>query len=358
MSAPLRVALVGCGVIARRYAEGAAAFDSFELVACSDVDAARASAFGEAHELRAARIEELLADPEVDAILNLTPAAAHAEVVRAALEAGKHVYTEKPLATTPALARALVAEAAARDLRLGCAPDTFLGSAYETGRRLLEDGTVGRPLGATVTFLVGGADAWHPDGDAFFRLGAGPMLDLGPYYLTALVSLLGPFAEAAALASTPTEERTLATGPRAGERFRVEVATHVASLLRLTSGALVSLTAGFESRAQYESSLVVHGSDGSLALPDANAFCGDVRIRRGGEDWSVVPYATRGAEETRGLGLHDLALALREGREHRASGALGLHVLEAATAVLTAAEEGRVVAIPSLADTQEPVAAA
>ncbi len=348
MKRALRVGLVGCGIIARTYAEGAAAFDSFELVACSDLDERRAAAFAEEHELRAASFEELLADQRVDAILNLTPAGAHARLVRAALEAGKHVYTEKPLAVTVGDARGLVAEAAARGVRLGSAPDTFLGSAYETGRRLIEAGDIGEPLGATATFLVGGAETWHPDGDAFFRPGAGPMLDLGPYYLTALVSLLGPFAEAAGFAVQPTEERTLAVGPRAGERFRVEVPTHVASLLRLESGGLVTFTVGFESRGQYESSLVVHGSEGSLALPDANAFLGDVRIRPAAGEWTSVRYASLGKRETRGLGLHDLAASLAAGREHRASGALALHVLETATAVLTAAEEGRTVEIAPL----------
>lgn len=349
MSRPLRVAVVGCGVIARTYAEGAKAFDSFELVACADADRDRAAAFAEANELRAADLDGLLADPDVDAVLNLTPAGAHAEVVHAALAAGKHVYTEKPIATTVDDARSLVAEAAARGLRLGCAPDTFLGSAYETGRALIEDGVIGVPLGATATFLVGGAETWHPDAEAFFRPGAGPMLDIGPYYLTALVSLLGPFAEAGGLVSRPTEERTLAVGPRAGESFRVEVPTHVVALLRMDSGASVSFTAGFESRGQYESSLVVHGADGSLELPDANAFTGDVRVRRGRGDWELVPYSTLGAQETRGLGLHDMALALRGGRDHRASGALALHVLETAAAVLAGAEEGRTVAVSPLA---------
>jgi predicted dehydrogenase len=343
------VAVVGCGVIARTYAQGAAAFDSFELVACADSVRDRAAAFAEANELRAADLDELLVDPDVDIVLNLTPAGAHSKIVRAALDAGKHVYTEKPLATTVEDARRLVAEAAARGLRLGCAPDTFLGSAYETGRALLETGAIGVPLGATATFLVGGAETWHPDADAFFRPGAGPMLDIGPYYLTALISLLGPFAEATGFVSMPTEERTIAVGPRTGESFRVEVPTHVVGLLRMESGASVSFTVGFESRGQYESSLVVHGTDGSLELPDANAFGGDVRIRRAGGEWESVPYATLGARETRGLGLHDMALALQEGREHRASGALALHVLDTAAAVLAGAEEGRTVAVSPLA---------
>jgi predicted dehydrogenase len=349
MKRPLRVALVGCGVIARAYALGAAAFDTFELVACSDLEPERATAFSMAHDLRCAPLDELLADPEVDAILNLTPAAAHAAIVRAGLRAGKHVYTEKPLATSVDDARLLVTEASARGLRLGCAPDTFLGSAYETGRRVIARGEIGQPLGATVTFLVGGADTWHPDGDAFFRPGAGPMLDLGPYYLTALVSLLGPFAAAAAFSSTPTEERTLAVGPRAGHRFRVEVPTHVTSVLRLESGGLVSFTVGFESHGQYESSLVIHGSEGSLELPDANAFRGDVRIRHGRGEWSSVPYTTLGTQETRGLGLHDLAASLAGRCEHRASGALALHVLETATAALAAADEGRTLEISPFA---------
>ena len=342
MTEPLRVGVVGCGLIGSRYVQDAPAFTSWRPVACADLDADCASALAEEHGLRALGLDELIGDDEVDLVLNLTPPKAHAAVIRAALAAGKHAYTEKPLAASAHEARELVAVAKRRGLRLGCAPDTFLGSAYETGRRLVEEGAVGRPLGAAATMLVGGPDTWHPNADMFFGPGGGPLLDIAPYYLTALVSLLGPIASVAAFAETPTRSRTLGTGPRAGETIAVEVPTHAAAVLRLASGALATLTVSFEATGQYISGLVVYGSEGSLALPDANDFGGDVILRRSrGEE--TVPYDSRGAQETRGLGLEELAVALRAGRPHRASAELALHVLEAAEAALRSAEERRAV---------------
>jgi predicted dehydrogenase len=340
-----RVGLVGCGMVAHRYVEGAAAFDTFDVVACADLDHASAHAFAQQHGLRQQSVDELLSDPAVDVVLNLTPPGAHATVSSAALAAGKHVYTEKPLATSLADGAALVAEADRRGVRIGCAPDTFLGSAYEMGRQLVAGGDIGVPLGATATILLGGPDAWHPNADDFFRAGGGPMLDLGPYYLTAIVALLGLFAEAMGFSSTIAPTRTLGSGPRAGEEFSVDVPTHVASVLRLESGAIATLTVSFEARDQYVSGLVVHGSEGSLELPDANGFGGEVRVRRGRAEWSPVPYPSRGDQETRGIGLHEMLQAVRAGRPHQASGELALHVLAAALAVLSSAAERRAVPV-------------
>ncbi len=342
-----RVGLVGCGVIAKAYAEGAHAFDSFSVDACADSDAERAELLGAAHGLEVMSVEGLIASPQIDVVLNLTPPDAHAAVVGGALDAGKHVYTEKPLTTSVLDARELLASAWRLGLRIGCAPDTFLGSAYEAARELIARGDIGVPLGATAAMLVGGADTWHPNAEFFFQAGGGPMLDLGPYYLTAIASLLGPFASATGFAETPTPERTLAVGPRAGERFTVDVPTYVAAALRLESGALATLTVGFESRGQYDSRMTVHGTEGALSLPDANHFEGELRVFNGGGDWHVVPYVSRGSQETRGYGLHEMLEAERDGRPHRASGELGLHVLETALAVLRSAEEGRTIDVVS-----------
>jgi predicted dehydrogenase len=343
MTVPLRVGVVGCGIIAARYVEDAPAFAAWRPVACADVDESCADAFAAEHGLRALPVGELMDDGDVDLVLNLTPPKAHAALVRAALAAGKHIYTEKPLATSVAEARTLVDDAAARGLRLGCAPDTFLGSAYETGRRLIADGAIGTPLGAGATMLVGGPESWHPNADMFYRAGGGPLLDIAPYYLTAIVSLLGRIESVAGFAATPNRERVLGTGPRAGERVAVEVPTHAATVLRLASGALATLTVSFEARDQYESGLVVYGSEGSLVLPDANAFGGDVVLRRGRDGDERVEYPSRGAQETRGLGIEELADSLAAGRPHRASGELALHVLAAAEAAVRVADERRVV---------------
>jgi predicted dehydrogenase len=342
MTQPLRVGVVGCGIIGRHYVADSAAYDAWEPVACADLDATAAGAFADEFGLRAEAVDDLIADPDVDLVLNLTPPAVHAQLVRAALDAGKHVYSEKPLATTVADGRELVAEAARRGLRLGCAPDTFLGAAYDTARRLVADGAIGSPLGAAATMLVDGPHGWHPNAEMFFRDGGGPLLDIAPYYLTALVSILGPIAEVAGFTETPTPQRTLGAGPRAGQVIAVEVPTHSVAILRHAGGSLATITVGFESREQYVSGMHVFGTTGSLTLPDANTFGGDVLLTSGRSAPEPVAYVP-GVGETRGVGLQDLAEALRDGRAHRASGELALHVLEAAEGIVRAGAEGRVV---------------
>jgi predicted dehydrogenase len=343
MTQPLRVGVIGCGMIGRRYVEHSAAYDAWRPVACADLDTAGADAFAAEFGLRAEPVDALMADPDVDLVLNLTPPAAHAPLVRAALDAGKHVYTEKPLAATADAGRKLVAEAQQRGLRLGCAPDTFLGSAYEAARRLVAGGTIGTPLGAAATMLVGGPESWHPNAEMFYRDGGGPLLDTAPYYLSALISLLGRVEAVAGFTETPTPERTLGTGPRAGHVIVVEVPTHSVAILRFAGGALGTLTVGFESRNQYLSDMRLFGTAGSLSLPDANAFEGDVLLTTGGGTPEPVLYESYGDREARGLGIQDLAEALREDRPHRASGELALHVLEVGEAIARAGAESCVV---------------
>ena len=349
MNAPARVGVVGCGVISRHYAENAKAFDSFELVACADLDNSQAQALAEAHDLRVASVDELISDAEIDIILNLTPPAAHAGVIRACLAAGKHVYTEKPLATETTEAAELLAEAGRLGLQIGCAPDTFLGSAYQAGRALLDGGAIGEPLSVSAAVLVGAQETWHPNPDIFFADGAGPLLDMGPYYLTAIVSLLGPVARVAGFASTRTRERAIEIGPRTGERFAVATPSHATAAMVLESGVTANLVASFETNGQYVCDLEIHGTDGVLSFPDPNAFEGPVRMRRGREGWQDVAFSARGNRDARGIGLHDLVEAIAAGRPERASGSLGLHVVEIARGILIAAAESRVVEIRSRA---------
>ncbi|HVU77056.1 MAG TPA: Gfo/Idh/MocA family oxidoreductase [Gaiellaceae bacterium] len=327
----LRVGVVGCGIIARRYVEDSPAFEHWRPVACTDLDESCRDAFAAAHGLRALTFDELIAEPEVDAILSLTPPKAHYPIASAALAAGKHVYTEKPLSASLDDARRLLDEANEAGLRLACAPDTFLGSAYQTGKRLIDEGRIGQPLGANATMLVGGPDSWHPNAEMFYRAGGGPLLDIAPYYITAIVALLGRVADVAGFVETPTPERTLGAGAAAGSTITVDVPTHSATVLRLVSGALATLTVSFEARNQYLSGLTVYGTEGSLVLPDANGFGGEIQLRNG-RAGEAVAYETYGAKECRGLGLEDLAVAIEEGREHQASGELALHVLETAVA--------------------------
>jgi predicted dehydrogenase len=332
-------------VISHHYAQNAEAFDSFELVACADLDAGAAERLAAERGLTRASVDELIADPAIDIVLNLTPPAAHANVNRQALAAGKHVYSEKPLATTVQDARRLVAEAKRGDLRIGCAPDVFLGSAYQAARDLLDEGAIGEPLSVSAAMLLGGQSTWHPNPDIFFADGAGPLLDMGPYYLTALVTLLGPVERVAGFASTRVADREIEIGPRAGQRFAAGTPTHTAATIQLESGMTANLVASFEAPGQYVCDFVVHGTHGVLALPDPNAFEGPVRLRRGRQGWQDVPIASRGGRDARGIGLHDLAESLAEGRPHRASGELACHVVDVARTILEAARKGRALAV-------------
>jgi predicted dehydrogenase len=342
---PLRVGVVGCGVISDRYAENSAHFSTFDVVACSDLDRAAAERLAAKFRLAAASIDELLVDPQVDVVLNLTPPQAHVAVTRGALEAGKHVYSEKPLATTVDDACELVAEAERRGLRIGCAPDIFLGAPYQAARALVDGGAIGEPLSVSAAMLVGGQASWHPNPDIFFADGAGPLLDMGPYYLTAIVALLGPVARATGFASTRLVEREIEIGPRRGERFTAQTPTHAAATLELESGVTANLVASFDAPGQYVCDLAVHGTAGVLELPDPNAFSGPVRLRRKRDEAVDVPFTSRGAQDTRGIGLHDLALAIAAGRPHRASGELACHVVDVARTILAAAAAGRVLEV-------------
>jgi predicted dehydrogenase len=356
VNAPARVGIVGCGVISDHYAENAKAFGTFRVVACADRDAARADALAAKHGFASVAVEELLADPEIDVVLNLTPPGAHVAVLRAALAAGKHVYTEKPLATTVADGAEALAESERLGLRVGCAPDIFLGGAYQAARKLIDEGAIGEPLSASGAMLVGGPESWHPDPDSFYGNGAGPMLDMGPYYLTAIAALLGPLRRAAGFASIRVAERVIGAGPRKGERFRVTTPTHTTAAFELEGGATATLVTSFEASGYSACDLEIHGTEGALSLPDPNYFGGVLRVKRGREEWQDVPYDTHDAREARGIGIEDLVAAVAGNRPHRASGRLALHVLDAGTSLLRAAVEGRTVDVETRCERPEPLA--
>jgi predicted dehydrogenase len=347
MNEPARVGLVGCGAISHAYAENAVAFDRFEIVACADRERPRSEALAERHGLAAMDVDALLADADLDLVLNLTPPEAHALVTRAALEHGKHVYSEKPLGMSVRDAESVLKLATARGLTVACAPDVFLSGAFQAARGLIDDGAIGRPLAVAATMLAGGQETWHPDPDIFFRDGGGPLLDMGPYYIGALVALLGPVVRVTGFATTLVEERTIEIGPRTGERFLAKTPTHTVAALELDSGVAATFVATFEAPRHYSSTFLVLGSDGTLALPDPNMFGEPLQMRNGSGDWSVVPYASRNERDARGIGLNEQVEAISEGREPRASGRLALHVIDVARSILASAERGRAVRVRS-----------
>ena len=340
---PWNVGIIGAGTIAAAYLRAIRTFTALEAVAIADLDLDRARARADAFGVpRACSVDELLRDPQVDVVLNLTVPAAHAEVSGAALAAGKHVYSEKPLATRRADGEALVAAAAERSLRLGCAPDTVLGPGLRTARAALDAGEIGRPLAATAMMASRGPDAWHPDPGFFYQPGAGPLFDFGPYYLSALVQLLGPVAAVAADAVVGLPERVVGSGPKVGTRLRPTTPTHVAALLAFEAGPRATLLTSFDVVATEHPRIEVYGTEGTLAVPDPNTFGGPVRLRRHDEDaWRELPLPAGAAEDARGIGLAEMAEAHAAGRPHRASGDLALHVLDVMETILDAAEARR-----------------
>jgi predicted dehydrogenase len=327
----MRVGLLGCGDIAEQYVRGMAQFPQVELVAAADRDVERAHERAATWGVRGLAPEELLADADVELVVNLTPPLAHVETTRAAFEAGKHVYSEKPLAVTVEDGRALVALARERGLGLGCAPDTFLGSALETARDALPQ--LGTPLAAQAFVGDRGPEHWHPAPAAYYQPGAGPLFSLGPYYLTALVQLLGRIAEARGFATRPFAERALPDG----RTVPTAIETTYAGSLRFASGAIGTLVASYDVQRHRVPPIEVYGSEATLSLPDPNLFDGPVLLGRGGV-WEELPV-THSAGRGRGIGVADLVDALAAGRPPRASGEQALHVLDAMCALQ---EGGRV----------------
>jgi predicted dehydrogenase len=354
---PVRVGLIGCGYISDIYLKNAARFDAFDVIACADAIPEHAAAKAAAHGVPAVMaVEALLAAPEIEVVLNLTTPDAHAAIAQAALDAGKGAYNEKPLAVALADGARLVETANARGLRLGAAPDTFLGAGLQTCRQAIDEGLIGEPVAATAFMLNHGHEGWHPQPDFYYQLGGGPLFDMGPYYLTALVSLLGPIRRVTGSARSSFPERTIRSQPRAGERIPVEVPTHLAAVLDFAGGPIATLVTSFDVWASEVPRIEIYGSERSLSVPDPNTFGGPVRVRRAGEDaWRELPMTHPYADNSRGLGLADLAAGLRSGRPHRASGELAYHVLEVMHAVETASREGRHVAIASAPARPEPL---
>ena len=348
----LRIGVVGAGQISGAYLDTLRRLSNVQVVAVADLDQARArtaaAAVPGARPLAAA---DLLAAGGVDLVLNLTIPAAHAEVAHAAIAAGKHVYGEKPLAVTTGQAREVLAAAARAGVRVGCAPDTVLGTGVQTARACLDAGQIGAPVAATAFMVTPGHERWHPAPEFYYLPGGGPLFDMGPYYLTALVTLLGPVRRVAGMAATPRATRVICSGPRAGTEIEVEVATHVTGVLEHGNGALSTLVMSFDVWAGRLPHLEVYGAGGSLSVPDPNGFGGAVQIFRAGtEDWAPVAEAGGYRGAARGYGVSDLASALTTGAAHRANGEVAYHVLDVMEGLLAAADSGHAVDVTSSCD--------
>lgn len=340
-AAPLRVGLVGAGNISRAYFETFERIsDEVRLVRIADVDLERAAEAGASQGVPGGSVHDVLTDPEVDLVLNLTIPAAHAEVATRALEAGKHVYGEKPLTVTVAEARNVLDLAQQRGLWVGCAPDTVLGTGIQTARRAVDDGMIGRPVAASATMAIPGHEAWHPNPDFYYAPGGGPLYDMGPYYLHALITLLGPVARVSGSASAPVAERMIASGPRAGERVPVLIDTHITGLLEHVDGAITTLTMSFDTVGTRAVPIEVHGVEGSLLVPDPNNFDGHTSLKRRGEDWMTLPVSAGYEGSSRGYGLLDYHRT-PAGEVPRADAAIAFHALQIMETLMRSSVEGR-----------------
>ena len=329
-----KVGIIGAGTISAAYLKSR--FPQFEIRSCADAISENAESRAREYGLRYEKVDSILSDPDLEIILNLTIPQSHVTVSLAAIEAGKHVYSEKPLALSREEAKPLIEAAAAKGLRIGCAPDTFLGGANQTARKLMDDGAIGRPIAGSAVFMSSGPESWHPGPEFLYRKGAGPVYDMGPYYVTALVNLLGPVRRVVSLGKNTTPKRVIGSGPRQGTEFDVEVMTFVAAILEFVSGPLVTFIASFDVAGHNHPPIEIYGTEGTLQLPDPNYFGGNVRFLRKGGRWTDVAHSHAfGNANYRGIGLADMAAAMASGTDHRASGALAFHVLE----VLQAAVE-------------------
>ncbi len=338
-----RIGVVGCGNISSTYLSVLPTFDLLEVAACADVDVTRAIAQATKHGVpRAGTVEQLLGDPTIDIVLNLTPPRIHAEIALAALQAGKSVYNEKPLALRREEGVCLLREARKRNLRVGCAPDTFLGAGLQTCRKLIDEGAIGQPVAATAFLLSRGPEGWHPDPEFFYQVGAGPLFDMGPYYLTALINLLGPIRRVTGSTRVSFAERVIGSEPKRGQMITVETPTHLSAMLDFVSGPVASMITSFDVWTHNLPQIEIYGSEGTLSVPDPNIFGGPVCLWRAETRvWEEVPFSHGRDMNSRGIGVADMAQAIRSGRPHRASGEMAYHVLDTMHAILDASREDR-----------------
>ncbi|MEJ6000727.1 Gfo/Idh/MocA family protein [Paucibacter soli] len=348
-----RIGIIGAGDIFPAYAKGLAAFGNVRLVAVADARAEAADARAAEFGIVAMTPAQLLAS-DADIVINLTPPAAHLAVGQQVLEAGKHLYTEKPLAASYAEGQALMDAAARSGCRIACAPDTFLGGAGQAARALVDSGRLGRIVAGQACMMERGPDDWHPNPEFFYRPGAGPLMDMGVYYLTQLVQLLGPVRRVSGMAHTSWLQRKVPRGPRLGQTIAVQTPTHVVTGLEFEAGTFVTLSTSFDVWKHKSSHIELYGEQGSVVLPDPNQFGGTLSVCECDGDWQdLAPRAFTG--RLRGLGVAEMAWALRAGQPHRTNGELALHVLEIMDAILRAAEQGSAVLLATRCERPAPL---
>jgi predicted dehydrogenase len=342
MNPRIKVGIIGCGAISNAYFNGCKTFPILEIVRCADIDVARAEAKAAEHGIpRHGTVEQLLADPEVDIVVNLTIPRAHASVNLAAIGAGKHVFCEKPFAISREEGRPVLEAAEEKGVLVGSAPDTFFGASHQTCRKLIDDGAIGRPVAATAFMAGHGHESWHPSPAFYYDIGGGPMFDMGPYYFTAMVNLMGPMRRVAGSTKITFPERLIGSEPLKGTRIEVKTPTHLAGTVDFQNGAIATMMMSFDVWHHHLPCLEIHGTEGSLAVPDPNGTGGDVFLRRAEHrEWRNMPI-THTQVAGRGAAVADMAYAIVEGRPHRANGEMANHVVDAMQAFDESSRDGR-----------------
>lgn len=359
MGGKVKIGMVGVGAISGIYLKNiTSCFQEIELVAVCDLIRERAEKAQEEYKVPKIydNMYDLFADPEIEIVLNLTRPYEHFEVTKAALLAGKHVYSEKPLAATLEEGRQLTELAEEKGLLLGGAPDTFMGAGIQTCRKLIDDGYIGDPIGASAFMICRGHESWHPDPAFYYQHGGGPMLDMGPYYVTALVNLLGGVSSVIGVTKASYSQRVITSQPHCGEIVDVQVPTYVTGILNFDNGATGTIFTTFDVCYKDSARLEIYGSQGTLFVPDPNTFGGPVKLlRREDNEVKEIPLCFDYAENSRALGLADMAKSLRSGRESRTSWHQTYHVLEIMQSFEKSSNSGAVVPIQSKYVRSEPM---
>ncbi|MDA1190819.1 MAG: Gfo/Idh/MocA family oxidoreductase [Candidatus Poribacteria bacterium] len=341
----MNIGIIGCGNISRAYFNGAKNTDLLTIKACADMRLEAAKERAEQYGVEALSVEELLADPEIELVVNLTIPRAHVEVGLQCLEAGKHTYSEKPFGVDIESGKRLVDKGRETGLRVGCAPDTFLGAGVQTSRKAVDEGAIGRPIAGTAFMCGHGHESWHPNPAFYYDLGGGPMLDMGPYYVTALVNILGPVKRVAAVTTKAFNERLATSDGAKGQVLPVHVTTHLAGTIEFVNGCIVTMIMSFDMWRHALPCIELYGTEGSIKVPDPNGFGGDVRVAKSRGEWESVELAF--PNNARMIGVIDMVQAIKSGRPHRVSGDLAYHVLEVMTAFDRSSESGEHIVMQS-----------
>ena len=348
----MRVGIIGCGNISETYFECQNLFNNFNVVACADINIEAAKNSAEKYNVKAFSVDDILANDDIDVIINLTIPSAHKEIIMKSLNAGKHCFSEKPLAMNFNEGLEIAELAKSKNLYVGCAPDTFLGAAGQKARSLIEDKKIGDVVLGTFNLMSHGMEHWHPNPDFFFKPGAGPVFDIGVYYITQLVNLIGPIKSISSLSGTATPDRTITSQPRNGEKIKVETPTTLMGTLEFHNNAKIQFFCSWDVWKHKHSTIELYGLEGSMIVPDPNFFSGDILISHKEEDWQVInndkmllgiPNKTDNNGDKianyRGIGLSDMINAISNKRQSRCSLDLAVHVLEAMEGIIKSSDE-------------------